>query len=325
MSWESIDHTITPWENSLAAYMPPWAAAMIWALLAGLAGALLLWGAQVLLRWLAPRVSAVQETTAREAYSQLLFYIVLAVGLVALTVSVLLSYYTFGEDLKVHKTNSLMLITMLGAFLAVMVASVSVADEIEGRTALSVLSKPIGRLRFVLGKYLGVLTPVLVLLLALSTWFLGTVAYKTGYDARENTRDPPTVQECRHEMALVVPGLGLAILQTAMLASVSVALSTRLPMLPNLLLTLGVFLVGRFVPALAQSALAQDYATIVSFVAQLIGTVLPVLQHFDSETAIVRGQAVSLLYLASSAAYAVLYCGFALLVALFLFEDRDLA
>ena len=39
----------------------------------------------------------------------------------------------------------------------------SIADEIEGRTALSVLSKPIGRRSFIIGKFLGVIGPVAIL------------------------------------------------------------------------------------------------------------------------------------------------------------------
>ena len=69
-------------------------------------------------------------------------------------------YNTFGEDVKMLKAEDLTLIKVLAIVLALWTASVSIADEIEGRTALTVLSKPISRRQFILGKYVGILVPV---------------------------------------------------------------------------------------------------------------------------------------------------------------------
>ena len=51
------------------------------------------------------------------------------------------------------------MIMVLAIMLALWTASVSIADEIEGRTALTLLSKPVGRRQFILGKFLGILVP----------------------------------------------------------------------------------------------------------------------------------------------------------------------
>jgi hypothetical protein len=58
---------------------------------------------------------------------------------------------------------------------------------------------------------------------------------------------------------------------------------------------------------------------------QLIATVLPVLDHFTMYSAVATGRAVPLDYLAWSLLYCLLYSAFALLAALLMFEDRDLA
>jgi hypothetical protein len=60
-------------------------------------------------------------------------------------------------------------------------------------------------------------------------------------------------------------------------------------------------------------------------VADLLATVLPVLEHFNIYGAIARGQPVPLVYLAWAAGYCLLFSSVAMLVALLLFEDRDLA
>jgi len=57
----------------------------------------------------------------------------------------------------------------------------------------------------------------------------------------------------------------------------------------------------------------------------LFATILPVLEHFTIEAAVVGGVPVPWSYLGWAALYAALYSTVALLVALVLFQDRDLA
>ena len=67
-----------------------------------------------------------------------------------------------------------------------------------------------------------------VLFIILGIVLLAVVAYKPIYDARESSEVEPTWQACHVEMVGVVPGLILAFLETLLLASISVAISTRL-------------------------------------------------------------------------------------------------
>jgi hypothetical protein len=53
--------------------------------------------------------------------------------------------------------------------------------------------------------------------------------------------------------------------------------------------------------------------------------VLPVLDHFNVQAAVAGGVRIPLDYLAWAALYCVLYSAVAMLLALILFEDRDLA
>ena len=59
--------------------------------------------------------------------------------------------------------------------------------------------------------------------------------------------------------------------------------------------------------------------------AGLLATILPVLEHFTVEAAVMRSVAVPWAYLGWAAVYAGLYATVALLVAYVLFQDRDLA
>lgn len=277
----------------------------------------------LLLRAGAPKIAAIAATTSKEAMSQPLFYLVLGTGAFLLLAFIVIPYYTFGEDVKMLKDSGLTLIMILAMIVAVWSASVSVSEEVEGRTALTVLSKPVRRRQFILGKFLGVLGPVVVLFVVLGVLFLFTISYKVVYDSREVAKSEPPWQLCSAEMVAIVPGLVLAFLETVVLAAISVAISTRLPMLANLIVCAAIYVLGHLVPMLVNSSVGKF--EIVRFVGQFIATVLPVLDHFNIQAAVAAGAAVPTNYLWMALAYCVLYSGIALLLGLALFEDRDLA
>ncbi len=302
------------------AWLPP-----LWLVALGVVVALgLLAVAVVVLRLVAPKVAAIAWTTAKEALCQPLFYVLLGFGAFMLVCMFpFLPYNTFGEDLKVVKETGLTLIMLLAVLLALWTASTSIADELEGRTALTVLSKPISRRQFLLGKFLGVLGPVLILFIVLGALFLGSVSFKVVYDAREMSLPDPSWRDCWHEIVQIAPGLGLAFLEAVIMTSISVAIATRLPMLPNLAICASIYALGHLVPTLAASSVGR--LAVVAFIADLLSTILPALDHFDMYGAISTGQPIPAGYLALATVYCGLYSTVAMLLALLMFEDRDLA
>ena len=72
-------------------------------------------------------------------------------------------YFGFGEDDKLVKDSVLAAMMLAGLFASVLCASSSLAREIGSGTALTVLSKPVGRIRFLLAKYLGLAGALVVL------------------------------------------------------------------------------------------------------------------------------------------------------------------
>lgn len=274
-------------------------------------------------RAVCPKVTAVAMTSVRESTSQPLFYIILAIGVFALLIYPFLSYNTFGDDIKMLKAEGLTFIKILGIFLAVWTASVSISEEIEGRTALTLLSKPISRRSLLIGKFFGVIIPVIILFIVLGSLFLCTVSYKLAYDARETSQTPPDVVACQQELDGITPGLVLVFMESVILAAISVAVSTRLPMIPNLIICISIYALGHLIPLIVQSSSGR--MEIVQFIAWLLSSILPVLENFTLETKIATGRALPHLYLVWSGLYCLAYSGMALLVGLLLFEDRDVA
>ncbi len=276
-----------------------------------------------LVRWLAPRVSIIATATAKEAVSQPVFLLLTIVGVVALISFIYVPYNTFGEDVKMLKTSGMTLIKVLAIIVALWTASVSVADEIEGRTALTVLSKPVGRRQFIFGKFLGIVWPIVLIFVILGIVFLLSVSYKVVYDAREASKTTPEWQESFVEVIRIVPGLLLAFFEAVVMAAISVAISTRLPMLPNLVICGSIYVLGHLGPLIVNSAAGE--IVFVKFIGRLIAVMLPVLDHYEIEGAIAGASTVPAAYLWTALLYSALYCVAAMLLALIFFEDRDLA
>jgi hypothetical protein len=271
----------------------------------------------------AHRVAAIAAATTKEAIGQPVFAVALIAGIVLLVLFIVIPYNTFGEDVKMLKDSGLTLIKVLALLVVVWTASVAVADEIEGRTALTVLSKPLRRWQFVLGKFAGLVLVATLVFLVLGGVLMATTSLKVVYDAREGAKVDPLWRDCADEMITVVPGLALSLLETILMAAVSLAVSTRLGMVPNLIVCFAVYTLGHLVPLIVQSSVGRF--ALVRFTGRLFATLLPVLDHFTMEAAVVGGVAVPWSYLAWAALYAALYSAVALLVALVLFQDRDLA
>jgi hypothetical protein len=117
----------------------------------------------------------------------------------------------------------------------------------------------------------------------------------------------------------------LIFLEVAVLTAVSVAISTRAPMIFNMVTCFTIFVIGHLTPVLVQTNVASRQLEFVQFTAQLIATILPSLEVFNTQAAVATGVIVPPVYLAYSAAYCAVYCTMAILLAFILFEDRDLA
>ena len=269
------------------------------------------------------KAGIIARATTKEAVRQPIFLLCMALAIVSLALNYVLPYFSLGEDVKMLKDCGMATILITGLLIAVWTASTSVADEIDGKTAMPLLSKPINRRQFVLGKYIGILQTILWYMLPVVTVFLVLIYFKVGYDAKEGSKDAPLHAERIQEVYQVLPGIVLLMMEIAVMSAISVAISTRLPMVVNLTSCFAIFVVGHLTGLLVQAGVLKlEY---VQFMARLIATALPSLDLFNISAAVATGDVVPPIYLGFSAIYCACYCGAAILMAFILFEDRDLA
>src|SRR6478752_3074799 len=162
--------------------------------------------------------------TAKEAIRQPAFFVLAFIAGASLICSIFVAYFTFGEDIKMYKDTGLTTISFACLLLALLTASSTVAEEIEGKTAITLLSKPINRRQFIVGKFLGIEMGVLVMYALLGTLFSLGVWYKYAYDLREAAGGAAEAAKQWNQVKQVLPGLALGFFEVTVLTAISVAI-----------------------------------------------------------------------------------------------------
>jgi ABC-type transport system involved in multi-copper enzyme maturation permease subunit len=269
------------------------------------------------------RTGVIARAAAKEAIRQPVFPLLLTVSLVMLVFNTFIPFFSLGEDVKMMEVCGLAMLLICGMFLAIWTSSMSIADEIEGKTAMTMLSKPVNRRQFILGKFLGIQTAVLLMALPIVLAFAGLTIYKVFYDARESTRDDVTIENAVIEVLRLLPAVVLVLLEIMVMSAISVALSTRVPMVVNLVTCLAIFVVGHLTETLVVSNIGK--LELVGFMARLVAMVLPAVGMFNVEAKLMTDGSVPPVYVGWAAVYAGAYIMAAILLAFWMFEDRDLA
>jgi len=126
---------------------------------------------------------AISQNTFVQTIRQPIFLVILLATFAMLVLAVPLSGWTVSPDY--HKTDQQMLenlglgsLLISGLLFAAFSASSVLSREIEGRTALTVISKPVHRATFVLGKFAGVAAAVTVAYYLCSIVLLLTVRHR---------------------------------------------------------------------------------------------------------------------------------------------------
>jgi hypothetical protein len=304
----------------------------------------------VLLRFW-PKGGAVALAAFRESVRQWMFLLLVLLAPPLMAIFAILPYFTFGEDIKMVKELGYDLLTMLGTIFVVICASTSISDEIEGRTAVTLMSKPVSRRQFLLGKFAGILLAGVVLVVLLGWFMVWMFIFKDAYELRidrgPKPDDPAWVlyASARYapegaaynvargiglwieEAGAVLPGLVIVSCQVMVLLSIAVALATRLHFTVNFMVCAGFYFLGNLAPVL--TAVSYNKQQLVRFMAGVFDVFMPGLEYFDMSGAVVRDTPLPpwdfALYTANVALYAVTYSVIALLFGLILFEDKDLA
>ncbi|MEM6601983.1 MAG: ABC transporter permease subunit, partial [Verrucomicrobiota bacterium] len=106
---------------------------------------------------IALRITTIAKNTLIESLRQRVLLVLLLFGLVLTGASLYFTHFTFIDEFKFLKDIGSAAISVTGLLVAMIGAAQLIPAEIERRTIYTVLSKPVRRFEFLLGKYFGLL------------------------------------------------------------------------------------------------------------------------------------------------------------------------
>lgn len=108
------------------------------------------------------KLLTIAKNTFTETLRQPVYAVILCFALLMFLLSPSITMYSLDEDIKLLREIGLSTLFLTGLFIAIFSASGAVTEEIETKTITTVLSKPISRPTFIVGKFLGVSAAVAV-------------------------------------------------------------------------------------------------------------------------------------------------------------------
>src|SRR5258706_1821087 len=108
------------------------------------------------------RTLVIIRHTFRGAIVQPIYSLLIGLGAAILIIFSMLPFFTLGEDTVMFMSVGLDVILLLVLIATLFATSKSIYDEIEDRTMLTLMSKPVARWEVLAGKYLGIILSALL-------------------------------------------------------------------------------------------------------------------------------------------------------------------
>jgi ABC-2 type transport system permease protein len=246
---------------------------------------------------------AIASNTFREAIRDRILYLLLVFALLLMGLSQVLSLLTVGGEEKIIKDLGLASISLFGVLTAIFIGVALVSKEIERRTIYTIVSKPIHRHEFLLGKYLGLALTLFVNTSVMTLWFYLILLLKGFADAR------------------LLLAILLIFLELLLVTAFAILFSSFSTPILSTLFSLALYLVGHLTWSLA--LLEERVGPSARALCRVLSWTLPNLEIFDIKGEVVHGAPVSAQIVLWAVVYLLGYGGAVLSVACLVLSRRD--
>ena len=256
----------------------------------------------------ARRIRAIALNTFRESIRDRVLYNLILFVLILVAASVFVSDLSLDMESQFTAALGLSAMLVFGALIAIFIGVGLVYKEIDKRTIYSLLSKPVHRYEFIIGKYAGL---CLTLLVNSAVMVLATelaLLYVNGKFVPLQTT--------------VLAASLLVYLELVLLVAVALMFSSfTTPMLASLF-SFAVYVIGHFSKDLLVMASLSDSTTTRTVLTTLY-YLLPNLSNFGFITEASHGRLVPAAMAVSATVYAIVYVGILLSAAVLIFQKRN--
>jgi len=252
------------------------------------------------------RIWTIAANTVREAVRNKLLYTLLFFAFAVIGCAVLVASLSYVEGARIIQDVGLAAIRVFSLGIAIFVGIGLIHGEVERRTIYTILSKPVSRSEFLVGKYLGLLLTVWMQVVVMGAAFV-LVSLASGAPI-----------DSGHFWALFLLGMELAVIVAV--ATLFSAFTT--PLLASLF-TVGIYAVGHLTRDLLALGAQADLES-VRRASEVLYRVLPDLEMFNLSIEAVHGLPIAGSDVFWPMLYALGYATVLLLLAMAVFQKRDL-
>lgn len=251
------------------------------------------------------RVWAIAHNSFREAVRNRVLYTLFFFALILIASGVVLSTLSYVERERILQDIGMAAIRIFSILIAIFVGIGLIHKEVERRTIFTILSKPIARAEFLIGKYLGLVTTLALLIIVMASSF-ALVSLLAGAPLTS-----------AHAAAFLLIGGEVAIV--AAIACLFSSFTT--PMLASFF-SGGLVVIGHLSRDLRALGAAGDGGAVRS-ATEALYMIAPDLEAFDLSVHATHGLAIAASDVAVPLVYASGYVILLLTVAIVAFERRD--
>ena len=268
------------------------------------------------------RIWAIALNTFREAVRMRVLYGIIALVFLVNAVGLFMSEMNLADQTRMMRDIAVSSISFFGSLIAIFLGVVLLYVEVQRRTIHSIISKPIERWEFVVGKYVG----MTLVLSVLAAFFIGGMLAMMMLDIGHGS--DLVKGELGVMSSNVIKATWLAYVGILTVAAVAIFFSSFSSPFLSGLFALGLFAVGNLTPDL--QAIAAKQSGLAGGLVKGMLWVIPDLHTFVISGREVDGQHVSLHagfvgwdYVTQASAYGALWIAGLLALACVIFQRRD--
>lgn len=262
-------------------------------------------------------IKTIAINSFREAVRDKILYSLLVFAAIVITASVLLGRLTIGQDQRVIKDIGLASMSLFGVLIATFLGTSLVHKEIRKKTIYNIISKPIHRYEFILGKYCGLLLTVLVNLAIMFVILLAVLMLNELFY-------PPPVSSAKEPLGYIsiLKAITLVFFELMLITSIAILFSTISTPTLSILFTLASYVVGHLTVDLKELGAASK-SGFLEGLCSFFYYVLPNLENFNIRAEMVRELSVSFNFMLYAIVYGILYIAAVLLVSILSMERKQ--
>lgn len=259
-------------------------------------------------------ILTIARNTFRENIRDKILYNLILFALIMILSSVALGQLTLGHEEKVIVDIGLSAISIFGTLIAIFIGISLVYKELEKRTVYALLAKPVHRYEFILGKYLGLLSTLLVNVVIMTAGLILTLMYHGGVGFPGYIR--------------LLPAVYLIFLSFALTTALALLFSTFSTPALSAVFTFFLWVIGHFNGDLLEFGRLTKSASL-QWLFRALYYALPNLSNFatiDSRNVIESAayrQPIDPIAMLWVTVYGLLYCGILLALSTVVFSRRD--